>query len=119
MPVIYLLVPAAQSGTQGNGVCVCLCPSVRLCVSPGWKHVNMVTCEIIDIVSANLVCGSLLSRSWISLYMGHLDLLSRSPSAGESFYTHVIKFLVNEVFGINMGLNSFRKTALWRAMYIV
>ena len=58
------------------------CVSVRLsmCVSgvEAREH-NIITCEIIDLASPDLVCGSSLARSRMSLCMGHPDLLLRSP----------------------------------------
>ena len=47
--------------------------------------VNVITCEIIDLASPNSVRGSLLARCRMSLYMGHLDLLSRSPQPAGGF----------------------------------
>ena len=38
----------------------------------GWKLVNTITCELIYyLTSPNLVCGSLLTGSQMSSYMGH------------------------------------------------
>ena len=51
---------------------------VSVCVCP-WKLVNVITCEIIDLASPNSVCKSLFARSRMSTYMGHPNLLSRSP----------------------------------------
>ena len=63
---------------------MCVCVSTHVCLG---KFVNAIICEIIDLASPNSVCGSLLARSRMSSYIGHIDLLSRSPQP-------VVKFLV-------------------------
>ena len=47
-------------------------PSVNLYL------MNAITCEIIDPALPNLVFKFFMGRSLMSLYLGHLDLLSRS-----------------------------------------
>ena len=70
---------------------------------------NAITCEIIDPPSPNSVFGLFMGRSRMSLYLGHVDLISRSLRS--TLYRHVNAITCeiidpespDSVFGLYMG----------------
>ena len=74
-------------------------PSVRclLSIDPciNLYLVNVITFEIISPASPNSLCGFLKGRSWMSLYLGHLDPLFKVTEVNTVY--QIVKTITCEI----------------------
>ena len=102
-----------------------VCFSVSTFACPGRKLVNAITCEIFGLASPNSVCVSLLATSRMTSYMGHLDLISRSPQpAGasrtlwSSFLFHRFWLKYRQFSGYETNLGTAQLLTKFRSSHI-